>query len=140
MTASQPSLAIFCKAIFPNMQDCMLILFVYILFAGWLYTSLCVNGKEEGNNDDISDLGLPSPTLHQVQRGRRRGTSPDGDEDAESKRVNAERELRDRLRIMLGMRPRQTTGNLSLPEHARNHGVNPSFDLPVPLEEGEEEI
>ena len=41
-----------------------------------------------------------------------------------------DRALRDRVRIELGMEPRQTGADVSLAVHARTHGISPSFDLP----------
>jgi hypothetical protein len=42
-----------------------------------------------------------------------------------------ERELRDRLRVQLGMPPRMFTGSLTPAEVARRRGLDPSFDLPA---------
>ncbi|MCB9957909.1 MAG: DUF4011 domain-containing protein [Rhodospirillaceae bacterium] len=47
----------------------------------------------------------------------------------------AERALKDRVRQRLGMPPRQTKEDLSLPQHARINGISPSYDLPKPEEE-----
>ena len=46
-----------------------------------------------------------------------------------------ERELRDRVRELLGMPPRQTSTDVSLAQHARNNGISPSYELPEPTEE-----
>lgn len=43
-----------------------------------------------------------------------------------------ERELRDRLRAHLGLPPRQTKAETSLAQHARIHGIEPSYALPLP--------
>lgn len=47
----------------------------------------------------------------------------------------AERSLRDRLRVDLGMPARQSGRDLSLVQHARNNGISPGYDLPLPSEE-----
>ena len=49
-----------------------------------------------------------------------------------------ERELRDRVRELLGMSPRQTTSHVSLQQHAKNNGISPSFELPDPTEKHED--
>jgi hypothetical protein len=54
------------------------------------------------------------------------------DEDASEKLRLAERDLRDRIRIKLGLGERQTDSNISLKQHAINHQIRPSFDLPKP--------
>ena len=55
------------------------------------------------------------------------------DEDAFEKKAKLERELKDRLRIEMGMTPRVIkVDKTKLSEHARNHGINPSFNLPEP--------
>ena len=41
-----------------------------------------------------------------------------------------ERALRDRLRATLGWAPRQRGTEISLEQHARNHGIAPGFELP----------
>lgn len=43
-----------------------------------------------------------------------------------------ERELRDRVRAALNMPPRQTGRDISLPQHAQNNGISPSYELPKP--------
>lgn len=50
----------------------------------------------------------------------------------------AERALRDRLRMVLGMKPRQTIEQISLVQHAKNNQISPSYDLPQPDEENED--
>ena len=52
--------------------------------------------------------------------------------------ARAERELKDRLRIALKMPPRQTKQNLSLVQHAKIHGISPSYDLLLPEEKNED--
>jgi hypothetical protein len=49
-----------------------------------------------------------------------------------------ERELRDRVRETLEMLPRQTKNDVSLPQHAKNNGISPSYELPMPTEEHED--
>lgn len=55
-------------------------------------------------------------------------------EDAEyaDKIRRLERELKDRVREALGMPPRIKRKEESLTQHARNNGINPEFDLPLP--------
>lgn len=43
-----------------------------------------------------------------------------------------ERELKDRVRETLGMSPRVRRKEESLTQHAKNNGINPDFDLPLP--------
>ena len=45
--------------------------------------------------------------------------------------IAEERDLRDRIREELGMPERQTKASLNLGQHARNHGIAPSYDLPL---------
>jgi hypothetical protein len=52
------------------------------------------------------------------------------DDDAPDLLAQAERQLKDRLRSTLGMTNRQTKDNLSLQEHAKNHGISAHFELP----------
>lgn len=59
---------------------------------------------------------------------------PDGAK-AEEKLLKAERTLKDRIREKLGLPPRQTKDAPSLAEHARLHGVEPSYILPLPGDE-----
>ena len=49
-----------------------------------------------------------------------------------------ERELKDRLRIDLGMAPRQNKRELSLQQHAINNGISPNYELPLPDDEHED--
>src|SRR5258708_25202214 len=58
----------------------------------------------------------------------------DDDESAEIAR-RLERELRDRIRADLGMGVRQTKGDVTLAQHARNNAIEPSYDLPNPNSE-----
>lgn len=58
------------------------------------------------------------------------------DEDAFAKEQNAERELRDRIRVELGMSPRKTHAQ-PLADHALRHGISPHYDLP--FEKGKKE-
>ena len=43
-----------------------------------------------------------------------------------------ERALKDRLRELFAMPARQTTSDVSLPQHARNNHISPSYELPHP--------
>lgn len=49
-----------------------------------------------------------------------------------------ERELRNRVRELLGMPPHQVSGDISLPQHAKNNGISPSYELPTPADEHED--
>ncbi|MCB1526945.1 MAG: DUF4011 domain-containing protein [Hyphomicrobiaceae bacterium] len=60
------------------------------------------------------------------------------DQDSEDylDRVRAiERSLKDRVRAALGMPPRQKTADINLVQHAKNHHITPSYDLPIPEHE-----
>ncbi|MDA8575489.1 DUF4011 domain-containing protein [Candidatus Marinamargulisbacteria bacterium] len=59
-------------------------------------------------------------------------------DDAPNLLAKAERKLKDRLREKLGMPTRQTKGNLSLQQHAKNHGISPHYELPVEDEQHED--
>lgn len=54
-----------------------------------------------------------------------------GDRDAEEKIRQLDRALKDAVRAELAMPPRQTSGDISLAEHAKIHGVSPEYDLPA---------
>lgn len=45
--------------------------------------------------------------------------------------VKADRKLKDFVRAKLNMPARQNKTNLSLQQHAQNHGINPSYELPT---------
>lgn len=53
------------------------------------------------------------------------------DEKAADQLAKAERNLKDRIREKLKMPPRQTKANLSIQQHALNHGINPHYELPL---------
>jgi len=55
----------------------------------------------------------------------------ENDDDSAEKAVKAERLLKDRLREKLGLPVRQTKTNPSLTQHAKNHNISPSYDLPT---------
>ncbi len=61
-------------------------------------------------------------------------------EDNESIEIGQriERELRDRVRVSLGMALRQTKNNVSLRQHALNGGISPYYELPDPSDEHED--
>jgi transcription elongation GreA/GreB family factor/very-short-patch-repair endonuclease len=46
-----------------------------------------------------------------------------------------ERSLRDRVRLEIGLPPRQTKNDISLKQHARNNDISPAYDLPLPSEQ-----
>jgi hypothetical protein len=48
----------------------------------------------------------------------------------ENSLAELERWLRDRVRDLLGLPPRQNRQQLNLNEHARKHGIDPSYELP----------
>ncbi len=52
-------------------------------------------------------------------------------DDAPNLFAQFEHELKDRLRTRLNMPERQTKDNLSLQQHARNHGIMPNYELPT---------
>ena len=59
------------------------------------------------------------------------------DDDAPNLLAQAERKLKDHLRKQLSMPVRQTHDNLSIPQHAKNHGISPSRELPVGNEQNQ---
>lgn len=46
--------------------------------------------------------------------------------------------MKDRVREQLGMAPRAVKSDTTLVQHARNNGITPSYDLPLPTEEHED--
>jgi len=57
----------------------------------------------------------------------------DPDTDDALKQVHTiERKLKDRVRADLGMRPRQSGDDPDFAAHAKNHGISPNYDLPLP--------
>ena len=52
--------------------------------------------------------------------------------------AKAERQLKDRLREKLNMSPRQTKNNLSLQQHAKNHGISANYELPTEAQQSED--
>ncbi|MZR29618.1 DUF4011 domain-containing protein [Sneathiella litorea] len=59
-------------------------------------------------------------------------------EKAEEQLFRIERALKDKIREQLGLPPRQTKDDLSLTLHAKNHGLEPSYSLPMPQDEHED--
>ncbi len=58
--------------------------------------------------------------------------------EADEKALAIERALKDRVREALGLPPRQTDPHtFSFDQHARNYGIDPSYDLPEP-QDGED--
>ena len=55
--------------------------------------------------------------------------------DALDRGEQIERNLKDRVRALLGMPPRASKGDNSLSQHAKNNNISPSYDLPLPKEE-----
>jgi len=53
------------------------------------------------------------------------------DEKSADLQARAERSLKDRIREKLKMPVRQTKASLSIQQHARNHDINPHYDLPL---------
>ncbi len=84
--------------------------------------------------DGFRDAFFIARQEDEVYRAEIDGIGPDGAK-AEEKMMRAERALKDRLREELGLPPRQTKDAPSLVEHARLHGVEPSYILPLPGEE-----
>lgn len=58
-------------------------------------------------------------------------------EDTDQQLITIERELKDRVRAELGMPERQTKTNLSLQQHAKNHHINPTYDLSFDLKDSQ---
>ena len=59
-------------------------------------------------------------------------------EKAEEDFLKIERALKDRIREELELPKRKTKEELSLAEHARNHGIVPNYILPLPEDEHED--
>ncbi len=59
-------------------------------------------------------------------------------EDALEQTKRTERSLKDRVRERLGMSPHSTAQEISISQHAKNNGVSPSYDLPLPHQEHED--
>ena len=57
--------------------------------------------------------------------------NPIGNDD-ETKLLKAERTLKDKIREQLELPPRQTKETINLSLHAKNHGISPSYILPLP--------
>ncbi len=62
---------------------------------------------------------------------------PSSDDSADEVR-RVERELKDRIRVLLDMPPRQQKAELSLHQHALNNGIAPQWELPDPDDENED--
>ena len=61
---------------------------------------------------------------------------PDDPDSELEQRPQFERELKDRVRELLNMPPRQTSTDIpSLVQHAKIHGISPFYDLPKPTEQ-----
>lgn len=58
---------------------------------------------------------------------------PDSDDYLDRTR-EVERELKDRVRAGLGMSPRPRKDDINVAQHARNNGITPSYDLPLPTD------
>jgi very-short-patch-repair endonuclease len=63
--------------------------------------------------------------------------SPD-DDDYLNKSREAERRLKDRVREKLGLPSRAKAGDINITQHAKNNGVTPGYDLPLPTEAHED--
>lgn len=55
-------------------------------------------------------------------------------EDYVDRTRTIERALKDRVREQLGLPPRPRRADVNLAQHARNNGINPSYELPYPKE------
>jgi len=73
----------------------------------------------------------------QVYQEALKRIDPNSKESAEEL-IRIERGLKDRIREKLNMPPRQTKINLSLAQHAKNHNILPSYDLPLPEQENKD--
>ena len=60
------------------------------------------------------------------------------DREAEEKIRQFDRALKDRVREALGLPSRQTSGDISLAEHAKIHGISPEYNLPTPDDENDD--
>lgn len=59
-------------------------------------------------------------------------------ENSLEKNRQLDRELKDRIRELFGMPPHLISGDISLPQHAKNNGISPSYELPEPGVEHED--
>lgn len=75
---------------------------------------------------------IDEPFLESVQK------IDDTEEDHLNKISLLERDLKDRLREDLGLKPRTKKGDKNLSQHALNNNITPSYDLPI-LEDGRED-
>ena len=45
--------------------------------------------------------------------------------------LKIERELKDRVRIQLGLKKRNTIDVIGIEEYAKSHGIDPEYELPI---------
>ena len=93
---------------------------------------------EEDLPDEQTDAFLD--TIHLARREDEQYLAEIEALDTESesfaeKEVYIDRALKDRVRATLGLPERQTKTELSLKEHAKAHGISPSYTLPYPEDE-----
>ena len=86
--------------------------------------------KDE-NNIEFREAFEVAVATDQVYLDEIKDIDQDNDENAFEKQDQAERLLKDRLREQLGYSPRiTTTETTTLATHARNHHIDPSYELP----------
>ncbi len=82
---------------------------------------------DEQTAEFIDALGIARLTDSKYLRGL--AAILEDDDNAETRTRDLERELRDRMRKKVGLPSRLRLEGPSLIEHARHHGISPSFDL-----------
>lgn len=96
---------------------------------------------EEDPKDEASETfnsALANALLTDEEYLKRSDAIDDSDDDAREKIRRIQRDLKDRVRERVGLPLRQTKSNLSVTQHAKNNGIDPSFDLPNPDQEHED--
>jgi hypothetical protein len=85
--------------------------------------------KDE-NTQEFQSAFCAARQTDEVYLGKLESMDHRSEESAEQL-VTAERDLRDRLRVELGLHPRQTRTNIKLVHHARNNHIRPEYELPL---------
>ncbi|PCI39158.1 MAG: hypothetical protein COB53_03720 [Elusimicrobia bacterium] len=84
--------------------------------------------------DEKSETFLRALTIARLEDDTPQLNLPqvDDPETTSSKDRKSERKLKDKVRSQLGMKPRPNKEELSIEEYAREHRLNPSYELPHP--------
>ena len=92
--------------------------------------------KDEQSREFQSALGEARLT-DEVYLEAETKIDPDN-ENAEEYSKTIERALKDRVREALGMPPHSSSQDITMVQHAKNNGLSPGYDLPMPHEEHED--